>query len=75
MRQENVDKILSELVNNNGFVNVGKNEIDKLKENVNIIDAIKISGKYEQVGDLLSKAIFTLEDENKGRIVKNPICD
>ncbi len=70
MKQENVNKILSELVDNNGFVNVGKNEVDKLKENVDIVDAIKVNGKYEQIGDLLSKAISTLEDENRGRIVK-----
>lgn len=70
MKQENVNKILSELVDNNGFVNVGKNEVDKLKEDVDIVDAIKVNGKYEEIGDLLSKAISTLEDENRGRIVK-----
>lgn len=70
MKQDEVNELLKEAIESEGFLNLDQNDIEKLKNDVDSVDAIKVSGKNEQVGDLLSEAISTLEETNREKIIR-----
>lgn len=70
MKKENIEALLNEIINSNGFINLDASDINAFKAGVDSIDAIKVIGKYEQAGELLSGAITTLKQENKDNSVK-----
>lgn len=70
MKQEDINTLLSDILNTSGFVNLDKTDIDNLKTGVDTLDAIKLSGKDEAIGNLLSVAISTLKDSNKDKTIK-----
>lgn len=70
MKKENIEALLSEIINSNGFINLDASDINAFKAGVESIDAIKVVGRYEQAGELLSGAITTLKQENKENSVK-----
>lgn len=70
MKQKDINALLSDIVNTSGFVNLDQTDIDSLKTGVDILDAIKLAGKDETIGNLLSVAISTLKDSNKDKSIK-----
>lgn len=70
MKQEDINTILSDVVNTSGFVNLDQTDIDNLKASVDTLDAIKLAGKDDAIGNLLSVAISTLKDSNKDKSIK-----
>lgn len=70
MKQEDINTLLSDVVNTNGFVNLDQTDIDNLKAGVDTLDAIKLAGKDDAIGNLLSVAISTLKDSNKDKSIK-----
>ncbi len=65
MNEKNVNTLLAEITQSRGFINIDQNDIDKFKKEVAYVDAIKVSGQYKQIGDLLSGAISNLSERNK----------
>lgn len=70
MKQEDINTLLSDVVNTSGFVNLDQTDIDNLKAGVDTLDAIKLAGKDDAIGNLLSVAISTLKDSNKDKSIK-----
>ncbi len=70
MKQEDINTLLSDAVNTSGFVNLDQADIDNLKAGVDTLDAIKLAGKDEVIGTLLSVAISTLKDSNRDKTIK-----
>ena len=71
MKQEDINTLLSDMVNTSGFVNLDQTDIEDLKAGVDYLDAIKLAGKDEVIGNLLSVAISTLKGSNKDKSIKN----
>ena len=70
MKQEDINTLLSDVVNTSGFVNLDQTDIDNLKAGVDTLDAIKLAGKDDAIGNFLSVAISTLKDSNKDKSIK-----
>lgn len=70
MKQEDINALLSTVVNTSGFVNLDQTDIDNFKASVDTLDAIKLAGKDETIGNLLSVAISTLKENNRDKTIK-----
>lgn len=70
MIQEEVNKLLAEIIESKGFINIDSSDIHTFKEGIDFVDGIKVSGRGEDVGELISDSISTLIENNKGKIIR-----
>lgn len=62
--KEDINKLFEEITQDSGFINIDQNDVDKFKKNVTSIDATKVSGKEDKIGELFDNAINSLKVRN-----------
>lgn len=64
------NQLLAEIVNSQGFINIDQNDVDRFKTDIEDIDAVKVSGRNEEVGVMLDNTISSIKKRNGDKLIK-----
>ena len=62
-----INDYIAEIADDAGFVNIDQSDIEAFQKDVDIVDAVKIKGKCEQIGGMLEDALSTLCGNCRGK--------
>ena len=70
MTDGDIDVLLSEINENNGFTNLCQSDVKYLTFEIDVVDAIKITGVNPiEAGKVISKSIEALRDKNNDKTI------
>ncbi len=61
---KNIQKYVDEIINNSGFINIDKKDIDVFLNGLEEVDALKIKGKCSSVNELLENSLKEIQTKN-----------